>query len=287
MGVLNVDDATYRALNRWSWSTAKHVLECPAEAYDQRTRPIETTDAMEMGTLMHALILEPEEVEKHYAVAPKIVKGLGGWTWPGHEMTWRLKKEAEATLAGIMGERFLVTQELMDDLTARCDQARLWVLAHQPHVEMAMVGQIEGASVKGKADMVCGNAIIDVKTTTDIKPASIQRAAVQRHWLGQVWTYGELARQSGHPIDRYGILLVQTPKVSNSPLNLSKSRQPRQSWRIIWLDAEAIAYGESEARRVWRAIRDCEASGEWPDYAGDSLSLPRWAKPEAVQEEAF
>ena len=32
MGVLNVDDATYRALNRWSWSTAKHVLECPAEA---------------------------------------------------------------------------------------------------------------------------------------------------------------------------------------------------------------------------------------------------------------
>jgi hypothetical protein len=76
-------------------------------------------------------------------------------------------------------------------------------------------------------------------------------------------------------------MLVQAPKVSNSPLNLSKSRQPRQSWRIVWLDAEAIAYGESEARRVWRAIRDCEASGEWPDYAGDSLSLPRWAKPEA------
>lgn len=287
MGILNVDDATYRAINRWSWSTAKHVLECPAEARDQRDRPIQTTDAMEMGTLMHSLILEPELVDQWYAVAPQIVKGLGGWTWPGHEMTWRLKKEAEATLAGIMGDRFLLTEELMDDLRARCEGPRQWCLEHTPHAEVPMVGQIEGCAIKGKADILVDGAVIDVKTTGDIKPASIQRTAIQRNWLGQVWTYGELARQSGHAIQHYGIMVIQAPKVSNSPLNLSKSRQPRHSWRIIWLDAEAIAYGESEARRVWRAIRDCEASGEWPDYDTGSLSLPRWARPETVTEEAF
>ncbi len=287
MGVLNVDDPTYRALNCWSWSTAKHVLECPAEAHDQRFRPIDCTDAMEMGTLMHALILEPETLDDRFGVAPSIVKGNGGWTWEGADSVWRLKKEADAALAGVMGDRFLVTKQLMDDLQQRCHQPRVHALANATETELAMVGQIEGCAVKGKADMLTKGAIIDVKTTSDIKPAAIERAAYQRRWFGQVWTYGELARQAGFDVTQYGIIVVQAPRVSGSPLKLSSSRQPRPSWRLVWLSDAAVEYGENEARSVWRAIRDCEASKTWPDYDESEINPPRWARSAPVQDEAF
>ena len=150
-----------------------------------------------------------------------------------------------------------------------------------------MVGQIEGCAVKGKADLLIHNAIIDVKTTADIRPSAVGRTAIQRHWLGQVWTYGELAKQSGYPITKYGVIVIQSPKVSGTPMRLSASRQPRQSWRLMWLSDEAIAYGESEAKRVWRTVRDCEAVGEWPDYDCQEIALPRWAKTEVIEEEVF
>ena len=297
MGKLNVSEQVYRALNKWSWSTAKHVLECPAEAFDQRKRPIDKTDAMQLGTLMHMALLEPQLIDEHYVVAPEIRKGLGGWTYKGADQTWRLKKEAEAHLTETLGDRFKVTEELMLDIKSRVRGARDLLRTYGSldlsgrklaiDAEVAMVGQIEGCAVKGKADLLIHDGIIDVKTTADIRPTAVGRTAIQRHWLGQVWTYGELAKQCGYPIRKYGVIVIQSPKVSGTPMRLSSSRQPRPSWRLMWLSEEAIAYGESEAKRVWRTVRDCEATGNWPDYDCNEITLPRWAKAEVVEEEIF
>lgn len=287
MGVLQVDEATYRGLNRWSWSTAKHVLDCPAEALDQRQRPISETDAMKIGTLMHALILEPETVGDRYMVVPEIVKGLGGWTYSNAGVTWRTKKEAEAALFAGMGDRVPVTRALMTECELRCKGPREAVEAWGVEAEVAMIGQIEGCAAKGKADGVSGRILLDVKTTADVKPDAIGRAAVQRRWLGQLWTYRELAKQSGFAVEEVGVMVVQAPKASGNPLKLSTSRQPRRSWRTLWLDDHALRYGESEGRRVWRAIRDCEAAEDWPDYPTGPLVLPRWAREVEIEEEVF
>jgi len=289
MGRLNVDDATYRALNRWSWSTAKHVLACPAEARDQRDRPIETTPAMQIGTLIHAMILEPDTLTDRYAVVPEVRKGLQGYTFDGADQGWRLKRDAEEARDAGLGGRIGLTRELISDCADRCGPVCEWMIheAEAEGLEVAMVGDIEGAAVKGKADVITSDAVFDVKSLADCSPRAVQRAAVDRGWLGQLWTYGELARQSGYPVNRYGVIVVQAPRASGQPLKLSAGRQPRASWRLLWLDDAAAAYGEAEARKVWRTIRDCEAAKSWPDYDQTLIELPRWARAEEIKDEAF
>lgn len=287
MGVLNIDDQTYRALNRWSWSTAKHVLDCPAEALDQRKRPIDTTDPMRLGTLMHALILERDTIDDRYVVTPEIVKGSNGYTWEGAGVMFKLKREAQAALAERLGDRQQITRDALEMLDAWCDAPRNMIQAMQAKPEIAMAGEIEGCACKGKADAISDRWLIDVKTVSDIKPANIERTAVQRRWLGQLWTYAELARQAGMEPEKIAIMLVQAPKASGTPIKMSASRQPRAAWRVMTLSEEALAYGESEARRVWRAIRDCESANDWPEYRAGVLNLPRWAKVEEVSAEVF
>jgi len=279
---IHSSEKDYRALPIWSWSSAKLSLDCPAEAYDQRARPIETTDAMRVGTMIHAAALEPDVFASDYSVVPPIERDEYGkrWTWDGADASYRTQAEArEAQAATFAGE--LITAELHADILRRAPR---FVGGER---EIAMRGSIDGCDAKGKLDLLLDGIVYDLKTVSDATPQGVQRASIQRGWLGQVWTYGELARQSGLEVRGFGIVIVQSPKVSGNPLGLSGSRQPRVHSRILHLSADAVAYGEAEARRVWRTIRDCEATGIWPDWPDGELELPRWASISAVEEEVY
>jgi hypothetical protein len=307
----HMPEAEYRAHPAWSWSTAKHALACPAEALDQRERPIDSNDAMRLGTMIHTAILEPAEYALRYIVPPVVerqpgwdVDGKRGaytvrgveyatkaeaeaaalpWGWAGCTDTYRTQAEAKSALGAAMPGEW-VTQELYDDVAARAAQAIAKLPAGLSH-EVAMLGSIEGCAVKGRADGCGAGVVLDVKTSRDLSPAAISRTAAQSKWPAQVWTYGELARQAGYGTpERYCILVVQAPVVSGSPLGLSSSRQPRHHARLLTIDDAAMAQGRRDALMVWRAVRDCAASGVWPDYPDGALSLPRWALDGAVEE---
>lgn len=291
---LQLTEPEYRALDLWSWSTAKHVLTCPAEALDQRQRPIDTTDSMRLGTMLHCAILEPAEYHQRYVVPPAVERqpgwevegGRGAYTLaalPGQ--TYATKAEARAALgASLAGE--WVTAELLADVWARAEAARE-LLGPGVQTEVMLTGVIEGAACKGMADILGGGVVIDVKTMADVSPRAVQRAAHDGCWAGQLWTYGELGRQAGMGTpERYGILVVQAPRVSGSPLGLSSSRQPRPHCRLVWMDEAMVAAGRADALRVWRTVRQCEASGVWPDYEAEALTLPRWVR-EADGEEGW
>jgi hypothetical protein len=139
----HMPEAEYRAHPAWSWSTAKHALACPAEALDQRERPIDSNDAMRLGTMIHTAILEPAEYALRYIVPPVVerqpgwdVDGKRGaytvrgveyatkaeaeaaalpWGWAGCAETYRTQAEAKSALGAAMPGEW-VTQELYDDV---------------------------------------------------------------------------------------------------------------------------------------------------------------------------
>lgn len=73
-GFFKLDEETYRAADGWSQSTLKTVLRSPACVEQAIRYPMEPTDSMELGTLTHNVILEPEtfgDGKSHYVCPAK------------------------------------------------------------------------------------------------------------------------------------------------------------------------------------------------------------------------
>lgn len=280
----NMPEREYRAHPLPSWSAVSRLLDMsPAEWLHEQGRPRAETGPMAWGTLLHALVLEPDSVPERYAVitgeATRTEDGKR-WTLGGAE-DYRTKAEAEAAMLADVGDRQPVTAACMADAIARADHARK-LLPDGPMREVAMQGSIEGAACKGRADALgaTGGLVLDVKTLGDVTPKAVARAAYDRKWAAQLWTYGELARQCGH-VDpaAYAIIVVQAPSVSlaGGILDIT-GYPPRVHSRVVEMSAAMMADGESRARRAWATLLSCELLGEWPDYEDEVVDMPRWAR---------
>lgn len=65
--IVQMSDEQYFAEDRLSSSAVRRILSCPAKF----KVPIEETDSMRFGKLVHSLVLEPETFDFRYAVAPE------------------------------------------------------------------------------------------------------------------------------------------------------------------------------------------------------------------------
>jgi hypothetical protein len=295
----NMPEPDYRTYPLPSWSSVKGLLDtCPAEWLHQQNAPRTESAAMIWGTLLHAAVLEPHRLDEMVCEPVTVERDATGKLWThtaADGETWRTQREAQAAAAEAMpADRYAVTVDLLDDLRLRAEQAAaLLPDGDSGGYEVAMRGSIEGQPCKGKADAIAkiGGAlsVLDLKTTGDVTPDAVQRAATQRHWFGQLWTYGELARQNGHAVDAYGILIVQAPHLTHAGgvLGLSDRYQPRPHARIVPIGVEGVAHGRAEAIRAWRTYLDCALRDHWPDWSEthpEPLEPSRWAV-EAEPEE--
>ena len=294
----DMPETDYRAYPLPSWSAVKGLLDtCPAEWRHQQDAPRTESASMIWGTLLHAAVLEPHRLGEMVCQPVTVGRDDTGKAWThtaADGETWRTQREAQLAAAEAMPtDRYAVTAELLADLRLRAEQtAALLPDGDSGSYEVALKGSIEGQPCKGKADAIAeiggALAVLDLKTTGDVTPKAVQRAATDRHWFGQLWTYGELARQNGHAVDAYGILIVQAPHLTyaGGVLGLSDRYQPRPHARIVPIGVEGVAHGRAEAIRAWRTYLDCTLRDCWPDWPAEPLAPSRWAveaEPEAQE----
>ena len=284
-------EAEYRAHPLPSWSAAKDLLHMsPAEWQHYQTKPRAESAAMAWGTLLHALVLEPDTIGERYALVGEVTRTEDGKRWTcGNGEDYRTKAEAEAALLADVGDRQALTAECLADARARAEQAAA-VLGGSMLREVPMGGTIEGCGCKGKADVIDAGRLIDVKTSADVTPRTVARIARDRLWRGQLWTYGELARQNGYVRESpdLAVLVVQAASVSLAGGILSLTGwQPRSHARIVPLTAAAVEAGRAEARAVWSKLRECQLADVWPDYDGDSIDVSRWETEAEVTPEEW
>lgn len=109
------------------------------------------------GRLFHHLILEPEKVK----------------FWNAVDVSSRNTKKYKEILAE-SEEPFLLLQKEYDDITelAKVMTSNLdfydMIYADGNQFEVPAIGEIGGVMWKGKADIVCEDCLIDIKTTSDI-----------------------------------------------------------------------------------------------------------------------
>ncbi|MES0445018.1 MAG: PD-(D/E)XK nuclease-like domain-containing protein [Desulfobacterales bacterium] len=252
---VKMNDADYFAIKAVDVAsvTLLKKLDCPAKALI----PFRPTPAMLLGTLVHCAVLEPEEFDDRYVVAPVINKRTNAG-----KAEWKEFVEANAAKA-------VLTMEEKDTAfyIARC------VMAHSVARDLLTGGEAErvyswenekfGVACKGKADYVNGNIVVDLKTAQDASPGGFSRSCANFGYHMQDAHYTE-----GSQCDQFIFVVVET----TYPFVVE----------VYELDEDAKLIGRDKTDQALHRFQELNMFDLWGvNYSGEDkvtkLSLPGWA----------
>lgn len=217
------------------------------------------TPAMIEGSLLHAMVLEPDAVASRYVARPA---GLDARTKDGK--AWI----AEARESGL--------EVVSADVWARCEGMRAalrahslaWMLTYRANdreLSLWWTDETTGICLKARPDAISGRAVIDLKRS-DASPDGFRRAAATyRHDMRAAW-YLDGAAACGLDVGRYVYIVVEPePPHAVALYEMSEDDLDLARWRIDKLLEE---YAEHQAR------------GEWPGYPTEvqTIEMPPWAR---------
>lgn len=244
--------ADYLALDAVSASSLKQVADCPAKVGVVK----EQSAAMALGSLTHCAILEPDELERRYAVTDLERSGTKAWNAADEEAGGReLVKRADwdaalrmcnavwahptarALLTGAVTERTLVWQDAETGLLCKA--------------------RLDAASPLGGA--------VDVKTAASAHPRewARQAARLRYHWQAAHYLTGCVAL--GHPADAFTFIVVESA--------------PPHIVAVYELDYDSVEAGYCQLRKAFRRYAECRRANTWPAFGEyiETVRLPAWA----------
>ena len=172
-------------------STSHGSLECFRNskrtyraAYIDRTLKRVQTRAMLLGSVVHAMTLEPTECMKQYAIAPKCDKRT------------TIGKDIFAEFMESLGDREIVPQDVWEEAELITNA----ILTSKPAIELLDSGglrerpmhwecPVTGMKCRSKPDFRIPWLIVDLKTTQDATPQGFANAAAKFGYARQAAWY--------------------------------------------------------------------------------------------------
>ena len=233
-----------------SYSALKAFEKSPNHYLEYVKKEYEPSPAMQLGSLVHLLTLEPENLEKRYAVAPDVNKRT------------KVGKEEYAQFVQQAGTREVVDAAQLAEAQAIAEVVKSHPIASQALAsckvfEKELRGDLYGYPFLAYADAISGNFVYDLKTTKDASPKEFTRAAANLGYHLQAAIYTEL---TGLP---FRWIAVET----SSPFNV----------QIYEQDAES--FERSRQRLELLVQKFINWDGKPEEYSCEilSLTLPGWA----------
>jgi hypothetical protein len=165
----------YLGQNALSSSSIKTLINSPKTYYFTTKYGSGETQALRDGKLFHTMILEPEKLNDMIFVdaATKASKEYKLAKETGKEVYTKSEKKAAERLCDALLRNEAVKEYLT---TAK--------------YEVPQIAMIDGIPIRAKADILKGNTIIDLKTTTGIK--DFRYSADKYSYDLQAWLYREM-----------------------------------------------------------------------------------------------
>lgn len=248
----------YRKHPALNFSLAKHLLKSPVHFKAAKDEEQEETDAMRIGTLAHAMILEGKDLRHLYAIKPA---GMSFATTEGK--AWRdaqtlpILKEEDSNMIPRAAEAIAKNQHAAH------------ILKQCQHRETAIIGTIMGVECKALLDSHGTDGrewvINDLKTTQDASPRGFAKA-VDKFDLDLQCVF-------------YSTLLANIEGLENPPYWTWTAVEKTAPYVNSVYTAED--WQESGMRKLEIVIdrfKECTASGEWPmPYRGiNKLERPAY-----------
>lgn len=251
----------YRAHPALNYSLAKHLLTSPAHFKAAQDEEQEETDAMRIGTLAHAFVLEGKDLRSMYAIKPE------GMTFVSKEgKAWR-----DAQTLPILTEKDANGLPRIADSIAANPHAAA-ALRGCSEREVPIIATMHGVECKALLDLRGTDgetwAIGDLKTALDASPDKFGRQAYQNHLDMQAAWYSDLnALVVGADTPPWWFWIVTEKK---APF-----------YNVVYQpDERMMESGRNKVAKALGIYKRCVASGEWPmpTEGVRTLTLPSWVR---------
>ena len=264
----------YQRSSAVSQSQLKLLKESPRKyqaTYVTQTLSVEPTDAMEFGSLVHSMTLQPHLVLDQYVSIPDEALTSNGQ---------RRGKAWEAFVEANPGKTLIRSGDFR---RANIIAERVWdhpfyklVYEWQRNVEMPIrwTDEETGVECKGIPDIVCSNEwVIDIKTTNDLtgfvqgkeRLTSSKIADFGYHLQGAFYLEGA-SRYYEETKSRFALIVVET-------------KEPYRVYAME-IDEPSLFAGKLEMHRLLEEYKRRTANDDWSEEGERSLlqvSVPSWA----------
>lgn len=254
--------ADYLTIDAISAHGLMQIERSPLHFWHGRQTPRAPTPAQALGTLTHLAILEWDRYQDAVVVAPDVDRRTkaGREAYKDFEDTLRFDPDAIGATAEQDARARAMREAVMAQPFARA-------LLADGAAEVTLQWDLDGTACKARPDWVCGGheVVVDVKTAREADPTGFAKAAGAYTYHLQAAHYIDAAEQCGLGQRAFVFVAIET--------------DPPYAVGLYQLDEEALRVGRIRRDRALDTYRDCLASGQWPGYATDilTLSLPKWA----------
>lgn len=219
------------------------------------------TDAMVLGSALHARVLEPHLYEDEYIAAPE---GIDRRTKEG-KLRWA-DFEAEADGKIVLKAEDAARIEAMAQAVHRHPAARMILrLPGKCEQSYFWTDETSGENCKCRPDWHSDDRrlIADVKTTEDASPRGFIRSVMKYRYHVQASFYSQ-----GIGADQFLFIAVE--------------KKPPFAVAVYATPPELLERGFKEAVEDLRLIATCRAENRWPGYGDEiqSLTVPNWLSDE-------
>ena len=234
-------------------STSLKTLATKTPAHYQHTlNHPKTSDAFDLGTAVHSLILEGDE------------SGVEVWDFPA--WTTKIAKESreESRAAGkipMLTKDWKQVLAMRDSVMAHPEAGKLFT-GHR--AEASVFWEEDDLTLKCRPDAWKPGLLVDLKTTVNADPNEFGKTAHSFGYHQSAAHYIDGGKAATGEELPFRFVLVE----KTAPYLVS----------VVELDFEAIDYGRQLNDRAKRIYQECVESGNWPGYpATEPISLPNYA----------
>lgn len=268
MGMSKVSNTLYHASDGLSSSDLKELARSPLHWRTYKAQESESSAEMALGSLVHALILEPESVESEFAVG---------------EFKIRRGKDYDAVLSQNPGRVIVSTEEFQE--AKRISSAFFEECSHNPELKALTQGQKEiafvwecpttGVKLKCKPDILGNGFIADIKTSKDASFDAFQRQVVDYMYFLSAAHY---LKGVTHVMQK-GLLVPQVTLPPTAFYFIVIEKKAPYAIAVYRLDAKALEIGNSMVERAVNSYAGAVATDVWTGYPARviEMGLPNYA----------
>ena len=232
-----------------------------------RTAP-EPTPSMAIGSAVHTHVLELDQWDARYAVAPE---GIDRRTKAGKE-EWHVFTTSAQGRTVLKREDAEQVMHMGRSVLGHRSAAALLAADGQPEDTFMWTDEATGLQCKCRPDYMHsdGLTIVDLKTTRDASPRGFRHSVIQyRYHVQAAWYLHGVEQATGRRPERFIFVAVE----STAPYACA----------VYEASAEMIEAGMIQAREDLGKLAVCKAADHWPSYSDEvqTMTLPPWMLPGA------
>lgn len=261
---LDISNEDYHAGAGVSKSQLDDILVNPAIFRWRQSAPVDTEKlkALDMGTALHCLLLEPDEFDKRFIVAPEFNRR----TTAGKEEEKQFLKECEHNGMTVMDAEQGRKLKLMRE-SALAHPAARWLLEADGHCEASIYWNDDetGELCRFRPDKFLNGqpVVVDVKKVADMDRFPRHVEEFRYHMQDAMYREGFYRHFSEYPMFIF-IAVSETIDCGRYPT------------RVFQLAEEDTAAGFELFRRSLDTYHECRTTNSWGGI--EEITRPAWAK---------